>query len=142
MKNSVFEKITQAIDEHRLLLLTDEAGLRVIEPYLIFESIQGDMLIHGWQQGGAYRKTPPPRWCNLHLDDIHAVEILAERFPKPHRDYNPRSVHFHRVVYEIARAPSTVTLPPPAPSRLKTRARRSPPPGRSGTQSSRSPHHR
>jgi hypothetical protein len=126
MKNTVFANITQAIDEHRMLLVTDEAGPRLIEPYLIFESAAGDMLLHGWQQAGAFRNAPPPRWCNLHLDDIVTAQILDEYFAKPHRDYNPRSPQFHRVLYEIHGA-TLVESRPSIPSPRVKRPRRGPP---------------
>ena len=47
--NAVFHIITQAIDGHRLLNVVDEAGGRIVEPYLIYESDGGDMVLHGWQ---------------------------------------------------------------------------------------------
>jgi hypothetical protein len=101
MKNPIFHTLTRAIDSHRLVVVTDEAGMRVIEPHLIFESKSGDMLLHGWQRSGAFRSTPPPRFCNLHLDDILAVRLGPERFAGAHDGYNPRSAHFHRVLYEL-----------------------------------------
>lgn len=101
MKNPVFDQIIRAIDGHHVLEITDEAGVRVVEPYLVFESADGDMLLHGWQRAGAFRHTPPPRWCNLHVNDIAAVELRPEHFTQPHSDYNPASTQFHRVLYAI-----------------------------------------
>src|SRR5687768_16505621 len=101
MKNPVFHTLTRAIDGHRLVVVTDEAGVRVMEPYLIFESKSGDMLLHGWQRSGAFRTDPPPRFCNLHLDDILAARLGSERFASAHHAYNPRSANFHRVLYEL-----------------------------------------
>jgi hypothetical protein len=134
MKNSLFEKITRAIDKHAVLKVTDDAGARFIEPYLIFESTDGDMLLHGWQRGGAYRRTPPPRWCNLHLDDIAAVELLADRFSQPHGDYNPRSPNFHRVVFEInGRGPRRAATVEDAGASSRVVPPRRSPPRRKGT---------
>lgn len=136
MKNSLFEKITRAIDQHAVLKVTDEAGPRIIEPYLIFESAEGDMLVHSWQRNGAFRHTPPPHWCNLHLDDIVGVELLPERFSQPHRDYNPRSPSFHRVVFEInGRGPRRT--PPTQDGTRVSPPRRSPPTGNGSTRSTR-----
>jgi hypothetical protein len=73
--------------------------VRVIEPYLVFESVEGDLLLHGWQRAGAFRRTPPPRWCNLRIQNIDAVKPRPERFGQPHRGYNPASTQFHRVLY-------------------------------------------
>lgn len=101
MKDSTFHKIARAIDGHCLIVVTDDVGARIIEPYLVFESAAGDMLLHGWQRDGAFKESPPPDWCNLHLDDMLTVKVLAERFGQPRHDYNPRSSNFHRVIYEI-----------------------------------------
>lgn len=131
MKNSLFESITRAIDQHAVLRITDEAGARLIEPYLIFESAQGDMLLHGWQRGGAYRRTPPPHWCNLHLEDILAAELLPDHFKQPHRDYNPRSELFHRVLFEIGGHGPRLAQPHAIPR--TTPPRRSPPKSKNGS---------
>lgn len=132
MKNPAFNRIVQAIDVHRLIAVQDEAGVRVIEPYLIFESAKGDMLLHGWQRSGAYRSLPPPRWCNLHLDDIVSVDPLPGRFAKPHEAYNPHSPNFHRVIYEIDpdRARTTHSSPSQAAAHRLARPRRKGPPKR------------
>lgn len=134
MPNPVFEIITRAIDQHRLLVVVDEAGERMIEPYLVFESAAGDMLLHGWQRSGAFRRQPPPKWCNLHIEDLASVEITAEHFTQPQADYNPRSSHFHRVLYEVLPARSAAAVH--AGARVK-RARRAPPSkrGASGARS-------
>lgn len=126
MKDSPFNRIVQAIDAHRLLKVVDERGARIIEPYLIFESSGGDMLLHGWQRTGAGER-PSPKWCNLHFDDMISVELMPGRFAEPHRDYNPRAPKFHRVIYEIdPRIPREKRPQEPKPSRVD-RPRRGPP---------------
>ena len=59
-------------------LVTDEAGPRLIEPYLIFESADGDMLLHGWQQAGAFRRTPPPRVAGRRGDGAAAAAVRRD----------------------------------------------------------------
>ena len=129
MKNPVFEVITLAIDGHHLLRITDEAGERLLEPYLIFESKEGDMLLHSWQRSGNYRSTPPPRFCNLHVEDIAAAELLEERFMQPHPGYNPKGSQFHRVLYAVDRGPVAGRAAPSRSARLRS-TRRSPPSSR------------
>jgi hypothetical protein len=139
MKNLLFDALTRAIDGHRLLRITDDAGARVIEPYLIFESAKGDMVLHGWQRSGAFRKTPPPRWCNLHVEDIFTIDVLPERFSKPHRDYNPHSTNFHRVIYAVdERGPREVSAPHAPELRVAPRRKRRGPPRASMTAPERS----
>ena len=99
MKNPVFDVLTQAIDGHFVVRLFDEVGPREIEPYLIFESADGDMLVHGWQRSGICSHVPPPVACNVYVDDIISVEMLSERFGEPHGRFDPRRPEFHRIVY-------------------------------------------
>jgi hypothetical protein len=126
MPRKIFDVLVRAIDSHRLVLVFDEVGPRVIEPYLIFESSEGDMLLHGWQRSGVFRSHPPPKWCNLHVEDLASVEVLTDRFARPHHDYNPRSAQFHRVIYELPLQPRSNHS---TTSRVQ-RERRRPPHGR------------
>jgi hypothetical protein len=106
----------------------DEAGPRIVEPYLIFESAEGDMVLHGWLRSGEFRHSSPPHWCNLHLDDVLAAEVLWEEFDHPHPDYNPHSPLFHRVVFEInGQGPRHAGAHDERQSRLPPNARRAPP---------------
>ena len=129
MNNSIFEKLTRAIDGHYLVTLQDDGGARVVEPYLIYESAAGDMLLHGRQLAGAYTQKPPPKWLNRNLEDIFAVELSSDQFWRPHAGYRPRSPTFHRILYEI-----DVNGPRPhrsasLRSRMLRPKRRSPPTG-------------
>jgi hypothetical protein len=138
MRNPLFSHITRAIDAHELLIVTDEAGDRLIEPYLIYESKAGDMLLHSWQRSGAFRSSPPPRFCNLYLEDLIAVQRTGQSFRKPHRDYNPVSSQFHRVIYQLDEAGPQV--PPKSAASTRVRPKRRGPPGsRSSTSAGRRP---
>jgi hypothetical protein len=125
MQESLFHRLTRAIDERAVVVVCDEAGERVIEPYLIFESAAGDMLLHGWQREGAFRDQPPPRWCNLYLEDIVDVKVTTERFLEPRPDYNASGGRFHRLVYELN--PQRRAANRDVPERRPGRERRRPP---------------
>jgi hypothetical protein len=125
MKNSHLEKLTRAIDGHHVVLLKDQAGVRVVEVYLIHKTNRGPLSLHGWQRSGASGPEPPPKWLNRHLDDILSIEVSSERFDQPHPQYNPR--RFHHVMYEIDVNGPRPPVTSPAHSRVHGPKRRSPP---------------
>lgn len=127
--NAVFHIITQAIDGHRLLNVVDESGGRVVEPYLIYESDGGDMVLHGWQRSGGEIRDTRAGWCTIHLDDISVVEFMPGRFASPHPEYAMRRHGFKRVLYEVGQR-RRVEPAAASPGRLATPRRRSPPRGR------------
>lgn len=93
--------ICQTIREKRLLTVLYKDLERVVEPYLLYESKAGKLVLHSWQVDGEYEKTPPPDWCNMSLSDISSVTAMDRTFDQPHPDYNPESSRFHRVICRI-----------------------------------------
>jgi hypothetical protein len=94
--------IARAIAGRNLLRVVYRDGTRTVAPYLLYVTKNDDVVLHGWQVAGAYRDTPPPDWCNLRLAEISRATVLPKTFAKPHRDYNPRSAQFHRVLFQLA----------------------------------------
>ena len=90
--------ICQAIRERRLLSVQYKGRERIVEPYLLFESKAGDLVLHGWQVDGAWENTPPPDWSNLKLADVSSVRSLDRTYAHPRPDYDPSSPRFHRVI--------------------------------------------
>jgi hypothetical protein len=94
--------IARAIAGRNLLRVVYHDGTRTVAPYLIYATKDETLVLHGWQVSGAYRTTPPPDWCNLRLSDISSATILPKTFSRPHRDYNPASPQFHRVIIQLS----------------------------------------
>ena len=92
------ELICQAIRERRLIEVSCKGYARQLEPYLVYESKNRAVVLHSWQVGGQWDKTPPPDWCNLRVDDIENVELLDSHYVEPHAGYNPFSGQFHLVL--------------------------------------------
>ena len=92
------EAIIDAINGRRRLQITYKGGDRLVEPYLLYETQAGNHILHGWQIGGAWEKSPPPDWCNLSLKYISLATPLPDCFDEPHPEYNPDSKQFHRVI--------------------------------------------
>ena len=90
--------ICQAIRERRLLSVQYKGLDRVLEPYLLFESKSGDLILHSWQVEGDWEHSPPPDWSNLNLSDLSSVRPLDRTYAHPRPDYNPNSPRFHRVI--------------------------------------------
>ena len=94
----IYDDLVKAIEGREVVSLIHKGMKRIVEPYLIYETKAGKTLLHGWQTGGEWDKTPPPDWCNLHLDDISEVELLAKHYSAPHEGYNPEGPKFYRVL--------------------------------------------
>jgi hypothetical protein len=91
-------KIIEAIRNRNMLQIVCKGFSRTVEPYLIYESKEGRILLHGWQTEGEYDQTPPPDWCNLRIEDMTTVVILDQKYQSPHPEYKPRSKMFYRVI--------------------------------------------
>jgi hypothetical protein len=64
------QAIIESIQHRRRLRVVCKGLVRIVEPYLLFESKGGAEILHGWQVAGEFTETPPPDWCNLKLTDI------------------------------------------------------------------------
>lgn len=72
----------------------------VFEPYLLFESKKGDILLHGYKLSGEYETQPPPHWCHLNLKDINDYQIIGN-YAQPTPGYNPNSVQFFNILEQF-----------------------------------------
>lgn len=95
------DAVCRAIDGRCLVDVDYKGEGRIIEPYILFESADGAILIHGWQVEGAYVHTPPPDWCNLKMRHIGRLTILSRKFHQPQPGYNPHSRQFHRIIRRV-----------------------------------------
>lgn len=93
--------LRRAIRDRRIVRVVHKNRTRLVEPYLVYASQAGELVLHGRQIAGDYETTPPPDWCNLRLSDLTAVRVTPRHFVRPHPDYNPRSPQFHRVLAAI-----------------------------------------
>ena len=92
------QAIEAAILSRNLLQVRGRGLTRIVEPYLLYESKAGALILHSWQVAGEFEESCPPDWCDLRLDEIYAVTVLDKRYERPHPDYNPNSKRFHRVI--------------------------------------------
>ena len=93
----------QPILAKQLVSLVYRGGDRTLEPYLLFATRAGDLVLHGWQVDGAWETTPPPHWANLTLADVTSIVPLDRTFTEPHPGDNPESPRFHRIICQVPR---------------------------------------
>ena len=95
------ETICHAIHAKQLLMVKEtKSGCtyeRVVEPYLLFATKAGNLVLHSWQVEGDYDKTAPPDWCNLRLSDIDAIAPLERFYGQPHQKYNPHNQYLRQL---------------------------------------------
>jgi hypothetical protein len=92
----VYDIIAQAIRERRILELTYNNAVRRVEPYLIYESPRGDLILHSRQLGCEWNQSAPPDWCDMRIESICDALLFPDRYESPHPDYNPYSDRFDR----------------------------------------------
>ena len=97
---TVKETLIRAIDDRHTVRILYKEAERVIDPYVLYETRSGSEVLHGWQTEGVYETSPPPKWCNLKVDDISDVALVGE-YKETHRGYNPQSSQFHRIIRAV-----------------------------------------
>ena len=78
------EIVCQSIHAKRLVSLVYRGGERIVEPYMLFATKAGELVLHGWQVDGAWETTPPPHWANLRLADISSLvplDVFTAMYP-------------------------------------------------------------
>ncbi|MDO8542599.1 MAG: hypothetical protein Q7S40_19335 [Opitutaceae bacterium] len=97
----MLELLRKFISEKAVISVVYEGGTRVVEPYLVYESKDGNRVLHSWQQSGAWKHSPPPDWANLSVSKISSITPTEKSFDQPHPDYNPQSDRFHHVLFHV-----------------------------------------
>ena len=83
------DMFVEAARQHVLCELTDRAGgLRKVQPYLVFESEQGQILFHCYQVAGHSESGNPVSWKNLPAKSVVSAKITSQSF-RIRDDYNP-----------------------------------------------------
>jgi hypothetical protein len=81
----VQDTLCESIRAKRLVSRVYKGGERIVEPYVLFATKAGDLVLHGWQVAGAWETTPPPHWANLKLADVSSVVPFDRTYTEPHR---------------------------------------------------------
>ncbi|MSP78743.1 MAG: hypothetical protein EXR67_04225 [Dehalococcoidia bacterium] len=84
MTTSHADIIAKAIRDRKTLAITDEEGgrpnTRVFEPYILFASKNGNVILGGYQITGATYAGKPPVWHTIPVTKITSVSATKNRF--------------------------------------------------------------
>jgi hypothetical protein len=71
--------------------------VRVVEPYALYPTKDGSLILESRLIDGDSQETPPPHWCPIPLAEITAVTLEDKTFP-PHDTYKPTSKRYTRAL--------------------------------------------
>ncbi len=95
------DQICDAIAKKQIIKVIYNEAERIVEPYLLFETAKGKLILHSWQLEGSWEKTPPPDWCNMSLEKISSITPLDKFYKSPQPEYNPHSNRFYKIICHI-----------------------------------------
>ena len=85
----MFDRIKDAIINHRRLNVHYDPGDRLIEPHVLGRSGAGNLLLRAFQVSGASSSGEPHNWKLFRLDRFHSVDDSGESFDGARPLYNP-----------------------------------------------------
>jgi predicted DNA-binding transcriptional regulator YafY len=91
--------ISDAIRGRKVLTVRYRNTNRVVEPYLLYETKDGEVTLHGWQVSGGSRLRAD--WCNLRISEISNATPTGQVYTQPHQGYKPSSSQFHLVLCSV-----------------------------------------
>lgn len=86
------DELCSAILEKRVVALRgkDDRGDRIVEPHVVYEAPNGNVLIDFYQTAGYSSTGSLPSWRRLKIGDIVSLQTLSERFEiRVSEGYNP-----------------------------------------------------
>jgi hypothetical protein len=104
------DELTAAIDGRQVLAVRYKEADKVVEPYLVYRTKAGKVILHGWQTAGESEKNLPA-WCNLSVDEIEEITPTGEAFNEPAAGFNPAGRMFYEVIRCVGSLASAETVP-------------------------------
>ncbi|NLV03633.1 WYL domain-containing protein [Haloferax alexandrinus] len=83
------QKLCNAIDSQRLVEFRYRNKDRVVEPHKVGRTTKGNVVLSGFQVGGAGNEITPPDWGLYRLDKIGALNVSTQTFSSPRPEYSP-----------------------------------------------------
>lgn len=92
-------QLSQAIQSRQIVELDYEGqGLRKVEPYVLYESSEEQLLLSAYQISGYSAHGEPIGWKMFAVERLTSVRVLSETF-RPRDEYNPG--HYKRIVTAV-----------------------------------------
>ena len=86
---SVYDDLTFAIDNRRVVKFTYDGHHRVVEPFLLGVTTAGKPALRGYQTAGTSNSGTVPAWHLFSLSKISAIEVTQSCFEGVRPFYNP-----------------------------------------------------
>jgi len=88
----MLEDLINAITNKNVVLLRgkNDRGDRIVEPHIVYEAPNGNVLVDFYQTSGYSSSGNLPSWRRLTIDDIVSLQVLSSQFQARSREgYNP-----------------------------------------------------
>jgi hypothetical protein len=89
--------IAQAIASHQLVQLDYNGSTRIVEPHIYGIDTRGHETLSAYQVVGGSLSGEHTGWKTFEMAKAGGVQLLAARFRKPRREYNPADPKFHTI---------------------------------------------
>ncbi|MEQ8822749.1 MAG: WYL domain-containing protein [Filomicrobium sp.] len=80
LPKSDYEEMAEAMEDKTLLKIDYPPGERIVEPYALGRTSQGNEVLRAYQRSGASESGEPTNWKLFRVDRIDDVEPVDRRF--------------------------------------------------------------
>jgi len=101
----MLEELCTAIGNKNIVILRgkNDRGDRTVEPHIVYEAPNGNVLVDFYQTAGYTSSGNLPAWRRLGIDDIVELRTLTNHFETRVREgYNPSNKwHYFRIICKV-----------------------------------------
>ena len=98
---SVFEELSFAITNRRVVSFNYDGLRREVEPFLLGETTAGNLALRGYQTGGSSRSGRVPGWHLFSLSKIDSITVEQFEFEGARPFYNPSDTAMRRIYARV-----------------------------------------
>jgi len=101
---SILDIICSAIRKRHQLSVRgkDDLDWRIVEPHIVYEAANGNILLDFYQTGGYSSSGKLPAWRRLLIAEIQQAEIISKQFNIRNAEgYNPTSDRYVKVICKV-----------------------------------------
>lgn len=98
---SVFEDLSFAIANRRVVSFNYDGLLREVDPFLLGETTSGNLVLRGYQTGGSSRSGLVPGWHLFSLSKIDSITVEQFGFEVARPSYSPFDKAMRRICVRV-----------------------------------------
>ena len=98
---SVYDDLTFAIDNRRVVQFTYDGHRRVVEPFLLGVTTAGNPALRGFQTAGTSNSGTVPAWHLFSLSKIESIEVTRSEFEGARALYKPFDKAMSRICARV-----------------------------------------